>query len=130
MPKKSEKWRTGTPDLVEETNTMFFINKTDVSDDRWRDVTYGQIVVDYRTDGLDTSKGATTNSGATSKDGDTPNIGSTSPAETFTTTGVPTQSNKKMKYMQLPTTQESTHGRRVLPTKRPCWPMLTDHIFQ
>ena len=38
----------GIPGLVEGTNTMFFIDKTDVPANRWRDVTYGQIVVDYR----------------------------------------------------------------------------------
>ena len=38
------------PGLVEGTNTMLFIKKTAVSTDRWRDVTYGQIVVDYRPD--------------------------------------------------------------------------------
>ena len=40
----------GMPDLVEETNAMFFIDKTAVPDDMWRDVTYGKIVVDYSTD--------------------------------------------------------------------------------
>ena len=40
----------GMPGLVEGTNTMFFIDKTDVPANRWRDVTYGQIVVDYRAD--------------------------------------------------------------------------------
>ena len=44
--------------------------------------------------GGETSKGATTNSGATYKGGDTPNSGSPSPAETFTLTGGPTQSNR------------------------------------
>ena len=29
---------------------MFFIKKTAVPTDRWRDVTYGQILVDYRTE--------------------------------------------------------------------------------
>ena len=32
---------------------MLFIKKTAVSTDRWRDVTYGQIVVDYRPDRTD-----------------------------------------------------------------------------
>ena len=40
----------GIPGLVEGTNTMFFIEKTAVPVGRWRDVTYGQIGVDYRTD--------------------------------------------------------------------------------
>ena len=33
---------------------MFFIEKTAVPADRWRDVTYGQIVVDYRPEKTDT----------------------------------------------------------------------------
>ena len=45
--------------------------------------------------GGSTSKGATTNSGATSKGGDTPENGSPSPAETFTPTDGPTQSNRR-----------------------------------
>ena len=36
------------PGQVEGTNNMFFIYKTAVPANRWRDVTYGQIVVDYR----------------------------------------------------------------------------------
>ena len=40
----------GMSGLVEGTNTMFFIKKIAVSADKWRDVTYGQIVVDYRPD--------------------------------------------------------------------------------
>ena len=36
--------------LVEVTNTMFFVNKKAVPVDRWREVTYGQIVVYYRPD--------------------------------------------------------------------------------
>ena len=35
------------PGLVEGTRTMFFIDKTDVPSNRWRDVTYGRVVVDY-----------------------------------------------------------------------------------
>ena len=27
---------------------MFFIDKKDITADRWRDVTYGRVVVDYR----------------------------------------------------------------------------------
>ena len=41
------------PDLVEGTNPIFFIEKTSVPADRWRDVTYGQIVVDYRLENTD-----------------------------------------------------------------------------
>ena len=33
--------------LVEGINTMFFIDKTSVPVDRWRDVTYGIVMVDY-----------------------------------------------------------------------------------
>ena len=33
--------------LVEGNNTMFFIDKKDVPVDRWRDVTYGRVVVYY-----------------------------------------------------------------------------------
>ena len=39
--------------LIEGTSTMLFIDKTDVPVERWRDVTYGQIVVDYRPDKTD-----------------------------------------------------------------------------
>ena len=35
----------GIPGKVTGTNTMFFINK---SEDRWRDITYGRVVVNYR----------------------------------------------------------------------------------
>ena len=43
----------GMPFLVEGTNTMFFIYKTAVPADRWRDVIYGRIVVDYRPEKTD-----------------------------------------------------------------------------
>ena len=36
------------PGLAEGTNTIFFIPKRDVPINRWRDVTYGRIVVNYR----------------------------------------------------------------------------------
>ena len=36
------------PGLVECTNTIFFVDKTAVPADRWRDVAYGEIVVDCR----------------------------------------------------------------------------------
>ena len=39
----------GMPGLVERTNTMFFIDNKEVPVDRWRYVTYGRVVVDYRT---------------------------------------------------------------------------------
>ena len=41
------------PCLVEGTNTMFFISKKSVPTNRWRDMTYGRIVVDYIQDKTD-----------------------------------------------------------------------------
>ena len=38
----------GMPGLVEGTNKMFFMEKTDVPANRWRDVKYGRVVVDCR----------------------------------------------------------------------------------
>ena len=38
------------PGLVEGTNTMFFIDKQYIPVDRWKDVTYGIVVVDYLPD--------------------------------------------------------------------------------
>jgi len=38
----------GMPGQVEGTNTIFFIDKSDIHTARWRDVTYGRIVVNYR----------------------------------------------------------------------------------
>ena len=38
----------GIPGKVTGTNTMFFINKSEVPADRWRDITYGRVVVNYR----------------------------------------------------------------------------------
>ena len=38
----------GMPGQVEGTNTIFFIPKKDVPLDRWRGVTYGRVVVNYR----------------------------------------------------------------------------------
>ena len=37
----------GMPGRVEGTNTLFFIGKEDLTTARWRDVTYGRIVVSY-----------------------------------------------------------------------------------
>ena len=34
--------------LVEGTSTICFVQNTDVPVDRWRGVTYGKVVVDYR----------------------------------------------------------------------------------
>ena len=39
--------------LAEGTNTMLFIEKTAFPSNRWRDVTYGRIVVDYRLENTD-----------------------------------------------------------------------------
>ena len=38
----------GVPDLAGVTETIFFIDKDEVPPDRWRDVTYGRIVMSYR----------------------------------------------------------------------------------
>jgi len=38
----------GIPGKVTGTNTMFFINKTKVPADCWRDIAYGCVVVNYR----------------------------------------------------------------------------------
>ena len=38
----------GMTGLVEGTNTMFFIENQDIPVDRWKDVTYGRVVVEYR----------------------------------------------------------------------------------
>ena len=43
----------GIPDLVEGTNTPFFIDKQDIPVDSWKDVTYVRVVVDYRPDKSD-----------------------------------------------------------------------------
>ena len=43
----------GMSDLSEGTNTIFFIPQKEVPADRWRDVTYVQIVVNYRPEKLD-----------------------------------------------------------------------------
>ena len=36
------------PGQVTGTNTIFFVYKKDVPADRWRDVTYGRVVVNFR----------------------------------------------------------------------------------
>ena len=33
---------------AEGTNTVYFIDKTDIPVERWKDVTYGRVVVAYR----------------------------------------------------------------------------------
>ena len=35
------------PRRAEGTNTLFFIDKSSVPVDRWRDITYGRVVVNY-----------------------------------------------------------------------------------
>ena len=37
----------GIPGQVEGTNTIFFIDKSDIPTARWRDVTYSRIVANY-----------------------------------------------------------------------------------
>ena len=41
------------PGLADGTNTIFFIPKKDAPVDRWRNVTYGRIVVNYRPEKTD-----------------------------------------------------------------------------
>ena len=43
----------GMPGVVEGTNTIFFIHKNEVPEDRWRDVTYGRIVTAHRPEKTD-----------------------------------------------------------------------------
>ena len=38
----------GIHGVVNGTNTIFFIEKTDVPAERWKDATYGHVVVNYR----------------------------------------------------------------------------------
>ena len=38
----------GIPGQAEGTNTIYFIDKADIPVERWKDVTYGRVVVDYR----------------------------------------------------------------------------------
>ena len=38
----------GLPGIVKGTNTIVFIYKTSVPQDRWKDVTYGRIVANFR----------------------------------------------------------------------------------
>ena len=41
------------PGLVEGTNTMLFIEKKAIPVDRWRDVTYWRVVVEYLPENID-----------------------------------------------------------------------------
>ena len=36
------------PGKAEGTNTIYFIDKADIPPERWKDVTYGRVVVAYR----------------------------------------------------------------------------------
>ena len=38
----------GMPGQIEDTNNIFFIDKADIPTTRWRDVTHGRVVVNYR----------------------------------------------------------------------------------
>ena len=38
----------GMPGQAEGTNTIYFIDKSDIPAERWKDVTYGRVVVAYR----------------------------------------------------------------------------------
>ena len=38
----------GMPGKAEGTNTIYFIDKADIPAERWKDVTYGRVVVAYR----------------------------------------------------------------------------------
>ena len=38
----------GIPGQAEGTDTIFFIDKSSVPLDRWRDITYGRVVLNYR----------------------------------------------------------------------------------
>ena len=38
----------GIPGKVEGTNTIYFIDKAEIPAERWKDVTYGRVVVAYR----------------------------------------------------------------------------------
>ena len=41
------------PDRLKVTDTIFFIDKVDITADRWKDVTYGRIFVSYRPENSD-----------------------------------------------------------------------------
>ena len=46
----------GLPGRVDGTNTLDFIAKSEVPSDRFKDVTYGQIVCNYRTEKEDPNR--------------------------------------------------------------------------
>ena len=41
------------PGRVKGTNTIFFVDKADIPEDLWKDVTYGCIAVSYRPENSD-----------------------------------------------------------------------------
>ena len=51
--KKIGKLAQGMSGLVEGTNTIFFIDKKGIPVDRWKEVTYGRVAVDYCSDKSD-----------------------------------------------------------------------------
>ena len=66
-PKYKETWQKaygkelgrlaqGMPGRVEGTNTIYFINKNEIPQDRWKDVTYGRIVTAYRPEKSDPNR--------------------------------------------------------------------------
>ena len=52
-PKEIGRLAQGMPCIVEGTNTMSFIDKQDIPVNRWKDVTYGRVVVEYCPDKSD-----------------------------------------------------------------------------
>ena len=46
----------GMSGRVKGTNTIFFIDKADIPKNRWKDVTYGRIVVSYRPEKSDPNR--------------------------------------------------------------------------
>ena len=44
------------PDRLKVTDTIFFIDKVDITADRWKDVTYGRIFVSYRPENSDPNR--------------------------------------------------------------------------
>ena len=46
----------GMPGRVEGTNTLFAIRREDIPAARWRDITYGRIVVSFRPEKKDSNR--------------------------------------------------------------------------
>ena len=51
--KEIGKLSQGIPGLVEGTSKVFFVENKDFPFNRWRDITYGRIVLDYRPENSD-----------------------------------------------------------------------------